>query len=117
MNNKAISAPVSYRPVNADHQGHLNNLLSELSGLETGLTQIAGLVKQTGEMGDDEKHEKYQREFTQLSLERQDLISKIEKVKEETAELTEQQQSDLETAWLNIKDSVQSLLDCLIPKR
>ena len=43
-----------------------------------------------------------------LSLKRQNLVSKIEKVKEETTELTEQQQSDLETAWLNIKDSVKA---------
>ena len=43
-----------------------------------------------------------------LSLKRQDLVSKIEKVKEETTELTGQQQSDLEAAWLNIKDSVKA---------
>lgn len=39
-----------------------------------------------------------------LSLKQQDPVSKIEKVKEETT-------------WLNIKDSVQSTLDCLIPER
>lgn len=99
--------------MNESHQGYLNNLLSELGGLEVGLTQVAGLVKQAGETCNDEKREKYQRELTQLSLKRQDLIAKI---KEESAELTEQQQSDLETAWLNVKDAVQDMLNSLIPK-
>ena len=100
-----------------NHQGYLNGLLSELIGLEASLSQLKGLVKQAGETGDDKKRDKYQSELTRLSLRRQELIARVEKVKQEEAELTEQQRTELEKAWLNIKDAVQQLLDSLSLKR
>jgi len=100
-----------------NHHGYLNGLLSELIGLEASLSQLKGLVKQAGETGDDKKCDKYQRELTRLCLSRQELIARVEKVKQEEPEPPEQQRSELETAWLNIKDAVQQMLDSLNLKR
>lgn len=96
-----------------NHHGYLNGLLSELMGLEASLSQLKGLVKEADETGDDKKCDKYQRELTRLSLRRQELIARVDKVKQEEPELTEQQRSELEKAWLNIKDTVQLMLDSL----
>lgn len=92
------------------HHRYLNNLLLELSGLETSLQQIAGMVEQAGDAHNKAQHDQYQHELTQLSLKRQDLIVKIEKTKQQTAQFSEHQHSDLEAAWLSIKDSVRSML-------
>lgn len=100
-----------------NHQGYLNDLLSELMGLEASLSQLKGLIKQAGETGDDERRDKFQHELTRLSLRRQELITRVEKVKQATPELTEQQRSELEVAWLSIKDAVQQMLDSLSFKR
>lgn len=60
-----------------NHHRYLYGLLSALMGLEDGLSQLKGLVKQ----GDDKKFDKYQRELPQLCLSRQELIARVEKVK------------------------------------
>jgi len=100
-----------------NHQGYLNGLLSELMGLEASLSQFKGLVKQAGETGDEKTREKFQHELTRLSLRRQELIARVEKIRQEAPDLTEQQQSELETAWLGIKDAVQQMLDSFNLKR
>ncbi len=100
-----------------NHQGYLNGLLSELMGLEASLSQLKGLVKQADETGDDKKCEKFQHELTRLSLRRQELVVRVEQIKQQEPELTEQQLSELQAAWLNIKDAVQQMLDSLGLKR